>query len=507
MCLALIKEVRKRSIEVQEDRLCVKLLTDEAKSRTLGAVFFHMDEGTFEVVRSENIIFATGGPGGLYEKSVYPLCHTGGIGVALEAGAMAANLAESQFGLASTLFRWNVSGSCMQVLPRFISTDSDGSNEKEFLREYFDTTEEMYDAIFLKGYQWPFAASHLPGSSLIDIFTYIETEERGRKVFLDYRKDPEDFDFEKLSGETKEYLLNSHAVAPSPIERLTLLNPDVITLYKNNRIDITKEPLEIAVCAQHNNGGLLGNKFWESENLRHFFPVGEVNGSHGVTRPGGSALNAGQAGAFRASEYIARVYTTWEEFPEEEFMKTASSALAFLESLQALPAQLSWQEERKIFQKRMSKAGAFIRSTAELEEALNEVYPQFEKLSLEGIGGLPPRDAAESLRNRTLCYAQIIYLENILMQIDYVGSRGGGIVLSKEGEKLHEKLPEKWKIAPEKQEYRKVIMTTSFPDMYPRIAFIPCREIPEVDGWFENDWKDFRSGAIFGKKEEKRDDL
>jgi hypothetical protein len=39
-----------------------------------------------------------------------------------------------------------------------------------------------------------------------------------------------------------------------------------------------------------------GNHWWESVNLKHLFPVGEVNGSHGVYRPGGSALNSGQVG-------------------------------------------------------------------------------------------------------------------------------------------------------------------------------------------------------------------
>ncbi|MEI3005035.1 MAG: hypothetical protein V8T87_10520 [Victivallales bacterium] len=58
----------------------------------------------------------------------------------------------------------------------------------------------MYDAIFLKGYQWPFSAGHVPGSSLIDIFTYIETVERGRRVWLDYRTDPADLDFSALNG-------------------------------------------------------------------------------------------------------------------------------------------------------------------------------------------------------------------------------------------------------------------------------------------------------------------
>ena len=73
----------------------------------------------------------------------------------------------------------------------------------------------------------------------------------------------------------------------------------------------SSEPLEIAVCAQHNNGGLAGNIWWESTNIKHLFPVGEVNGSHGVNRPGGSALNSGQVGGFRAAEFIANRYQKW----------------------------------------------------------------------------------------------------------------------------------------------------------------------------------------------------
>jgi aspartate oxidase len=44
---------------------------------------------------AENVIFAVGGPGGLYKTSVYPKVHTGGIGLALMAGAKAQNLPES----------------------------------------------------------------------------------------------------------------------------------------------------------------------------------------------------------------------------------------------------------------------------------------------------------------------------------------------------------------------------------------------------------------------------
>ncbi|MBQ4107304.1 MAG: FAD-binding protein, partial [Lentisphaeria bacterium] len=342
MCRAMIAEVGRRGIPVNEDQVAVKLLTDDEKTRVIGAVFCHTGTGEWEAVQAENVIFAVGGPGGLYEASVYPKVHTGAIGLALEAGAAAYNLAESQFGLASVKFRWNVSGSFMQVLPRFISTDADGGDEREFLREYFDTPAAMYDAIFLKGYQWPFAAAHVPGSSWIDIFTYIECVERKRRVWLDFRCDPADLEMAALGGETREYLAAAGAWGDSPLERLQKLNAPAIELYRKQGILLDREPLEIAVCAQHNNGGLAGDIWWESVNLRHLFPVGEVNGSHGVTRPGGSALNAGQVGAIRAAERVARCPDD-DRFDPAEFDRIAGMAVAELTRQQAIPANCDWR--------------------------------------------------------------------------------------------------------------------------------------------------------------------
>ena len=99
----------------------------------------------------ENLIFAVGGPGGLYKTSVYPAVQSGAIGLGLMAGATAANLPESQYGLASTKFRWNVSGTYMQVIPRVISRKADGvSDEQEFFPPYFKSTSEMNGMVFLR---------------------------------------------------------------------------------------------------------------------------------------------------------------------------------------------------------------------------------------------------------------------------------------------------------------------------------------------------------------------
>ena len=494
MCESLIGEVKRRNIPVSERMVAVRLLTD--RGRCVGAIFVDRVTGRFESVTAENVVFAVGGPGGLYETSVYPKVHTGAIGLALEAGAQARNLAESQFGLASLKFRWNVSGSYMQVLPRFVSVDANGI-EREFLREYFGSTAEMYDMIFLKGYQWPFAAGHVPGSSLVDIFTYVETVERGRRVYLDYRSDPADFDFSELSAETREYLTKSGALGKTPLERLKKLNEPAIALYAEHNIDLSKEMLEVAVFAQHNNGGLAADIWWESVNLKRLYPVGEVNGSHGVTRPGGSALNAGQVGAFRAAERIAM--RERDDFAPEAAEKIAERELEALRKRQERPCSLDWREERKRFQRRMSKAGAFVREKSQAETALAEAKEQYAELKADGLGGLAPDALAETLRNEQLCLAHIFYLECIRNQILETGSRGGSVVLTPDGRPVHGKLP--FRIADEDRSFRaSVQMVTAAPDGSTEIRRVPCRPIPRTDGWFETVWKACREKKIYDTK-------
>ena len=142
------------------------------------------------------------------------------MGILLEAGAVAKNLTESQFGIASVKHRWNLSGTFQQCLPRYISAEQDGSHEREFLNDYFDTPGQLLTAIFLKGYQWPFDPRKVEeqGSSLIDLLVYQETVLKGRQVFLDFMHNPSpmmeggNISFRYLTGEAREYLENSRAL-------------------------------------------------------------------------------------------------------------------------------------------------------------------------------------------------------------------------------------------------------------------------------------------------------
>ena len=502
MCRALIRRVEQLSIPALQGRTVVELLIAErpGSRRAVGAIAIGPD-GAQEIYLAENIVFAVGGPGGLYRTSVYPEVHTGAIGLALKAGVRARGLPESQYGLASTSFRWNVSGTYMQVIPRFISTGADGSSdEREFLPDYFGSVGEMNSNVFLKGYQWPFDSHKvIGGSSIIDILVYIENVQRERRVFLDFRCNPTHFSFDDLSAEARDYLTRSDALLPTPLERLRKMNPGAVQLYLEHGIDIGAEPLEVAVCAQHNNGGLAGDHWWQSVNTSHLFPVGEVNGSHGIYRPGGSALNSGQVGSFRAAEFIANRCADWT-LPGDEARELAAAAVKNMRAwLARCPKAAPWQAERDELQARMSRAGAHIRRDADLREATREAWRQVERIEQQGCAFTDPEGMVESLKNRYLAFAHAVYLEALLFSVrNGVGSRGSAIVLSENGLRVHDGLGEEWSIAPEDEDFRQqVLETVASGAASVTNEWIPRRPIPESDPWFETAWAEFREGRIY----------
>lgn len=503
MCRALIERARLLGIPVSEGRHVVRLVTlEEGKTRRACGAIAVDDKGQIEAYLAENVVFAVGGPGGLYKTAVYPAVHTGAIGVALMAGATAQNLPESQYGLASIKHRWNVSGTFMQVVPRIISTASDGeSDEREFLPDYFESLGEMNSNVFLKGYQWPFDSRKvLGGSSIIDILVYIETVLKGRRVFLDYRSNPDGFRFEDLSEEAREYLENSDALQATPIERLRKMNPGAIQIYLDHDIDINTEPLEIAVCAQHNNGGLAGNHWWESTNIKHLFPVGEVNGSHGVYRPGGSALNSGQVGAFRAAEFIANRYSEWTLSHEAALgvlQEELASVLGWLD--RSTSAENDWRRERQELQTRMSRFGAHIRREDELVQAVREAWQQVERLETSGCAYSDAVDAIEALRTVQLGFAHAVYLEAVRFAVAAgTGSRGSAMVVAPSGEPVHPGLDDTWRIVAENTDFRRHVQETLIHGIgNVENRWADRRPLPDSDTWFETAWSRFRSGEIY----------
>jgi len=513
------RQVKNKGITIFDGYQVIGILTERSENgRTKATGLVTLDKnaakrGELGIVlfNCTNIIYATGGPAGMYLTSVYPECHMGASGIAFEAGAKGINLTESQYGIASVKFRWNLSGTYQQVLPRYISANPDGSDEKEFLNEYFDSPGEMLDAVFLKGYQWPFDPRKIEnrGSSIIDILVYNETQLKGRKVFLDFTENPRwgsidgKLDFSLLGKEAYDYLEKSGALFGTPVERLAKMNMPAIELYKNNGIDITKEYLEIDVCAQHNNGGLVGNIWWES-NIRHLFPVGEVNGVFGVYRPGGSALNSTQVGGVRAAMYITGHYNSCPPdtyaFIENNRVQITDRINIAKSFVQNLNTNSNVLELRKKYQERMTRHGAHIRSAAGVEQSLagcrKDLRDLFVETKLSSLSELP-----DAFINRDILLSQFVYLSAIDSYIKKGGtSRGSYLIASEQGKLPHEKLGNEFRFIPDDMALLNQVCEIELKGNDGNYECItewkPVRPVPKEDNWFENVWNEYRRGNV-----------
>lgn len=551
------EQVRRRGIRIFDRYLAVGILTDgkaespAAEQRVIGLIALDLNrmEPPYHGVtlfNCTNVVYATGGPAGIYRHSVYPESQTGALGIALEAGARAVNLTESQYGIASVKYRWNLSGTYQQVLPRYLSTDQERNDVREFLRDWYPEPGPLLDAIFLKGYQWPFdpAKTGPGGSSVIDLLVGMETA-RGRRVFLDFTRNPATrppaaetacpFDFSLLGPEAYGYLKRSGALFGCPIDRLRHMNPPAIELYRRQGIDLETEWLEIAVCAQHNNGGLSADIWWES-NLRRFFPIGEVNGSFGIHRPGGSALNATQVGALRAAQRIAARYgeaplpvDAFFRLAEERTMKIMSLIQTMLSGLSgpqpsrpadplppAHPAPtpgtspssgtLTVAALRNQAAARMSDVAAHIRPVEALDAALEEAamlareFPS--NVRLESLYELP-----DAFRLRDILLTRYAFLASIRQYVLHGGgSRGSSLVVEAPEKQPADKseLPGRLRARPENKALRAFICETDLhaasndngrlSKLACRFNWVLVRGIPRRDNWFENVWRDFREG-------------
>ena len=491
MTEALEKEAARLNVPIFDNLLAVEVLKDDAG--VCGLLCLDQADGSFRVFCTPNVILATGGPAGIYADSVFPLCHTGSTGLALEAGAWLQNMTEWQFGLASIDPRWNVSGTYMQVLPRFISMDENG-NEHEFLLDYFDDPYEALNAVFLKGYQWPFDSRKvMDGSSVIDLLVYRECVLRKRRVYLEFTKNPfgmAEIDYSRLSEEVREYLRKAEACFGTPIARLQKMNGPAIELYRSKGLDITVDPLEIALCAQHNNGGIAVNLWWQTE-IAGLFAAGECAGTHGVSRPGGSALNAGQVGSLRAAQYICAGSRTVAD--NDAFQAIASEAVARHKAFcdAALAHEDNVSSAIQAAQRRMSDSGGAIRDTKAMEAAVKEI--ESELAALRGSVGVEnPAALYRAYKLRDMLTVQYAVLAAMIDFSKTVGTtRGSALYCDKNGS-LRDGLEELFRFRLDATGTNGSIQQVRLTDGKAEITWRPVRPMPDGDDFFENVWRQYR---------------
>lgn len=503
MTECLEKSVLKKGIRIFDGLQVIKILREGNHQKgilCLNLKWQDKPDKKYVAFFCENTVWATGGPAGIYADSVYPFGQYGASGTAFEAGVAGRNLTEWQYGISSIKPRWNVSGTYMQVLPRMISTNQDGNDEREFLNDFFNDKSELLSKLFLKGYQWPFDVRKVSdGSSIIDILVYLETR-KNRRVFLDFRKNPlgKDFDFELLCDEAKSYLEKAGACFGTPIERLSHMNAPAVSFYLDKGVDLYEKPLEVALCAQHNNGGLAVDSWWQT-NIKGFFCVGEAAGTHGIYRPGGSALNSGQVGSTRAAQYISKLCTgipereklPWETLNQacEECESLCSSSLSDKDTVTTL-----WSDAAR----NMSRFGAAFRSCDGLREALEKTEQKLKSFS--EIAYVPsPVYFQKLFRLKDILICQQVYLKAMLNYIDHGGeSRGSALYKDQNGKKPYADLPDDfcYRVYSDLSENEIQEVIKSNQEFI--FSWRKVHPIPREDDFFENVWKKYRENGNIG---------
>ena len=460
------------------------------------------------VFRCAALVIAAGGPGELYRDSVFPNGCFGALGLALEAGVDLVNLTESQFGIGTRRegFPWNLSGTYVQALPYIHSVDAQGQ-EHNFLADYYRTTQELVSNIFRKGYQWPFHASRMLdfGSSLVDLAITRENK-AGRRVLMDFNRNPRavpgdlPFSLDRLDSDVADYLGKAGALQGLPIDRLHHMNPLSIELYLRYKVDIRRDPLEFAVNNQHMNGGIAVDT-WGRSSLSGLCAIGEAAGTHGVTRPGGAALNAGQVLGTRVAEQIAaggRAQTA----PQCDIVALLEQAVGHIERVLRPGSSLNVRAVRDAVQARMSDHAGILCTQDSVASALIAARTLNRTIHEHGISFMRGGEIARALQWQQMALVSEAVLTALHHYIGQGGgSRGARAILDPAGDAtpmarsgpLTDMCFRK-----EREQNRAEQILVRLVDGQLQIATRPNRRFDETaKPFFERDWPAWLTGAVF----------
>jgi hypothetical protein len=341
------------------------------------------------------------------------------------------------------------------------------------------------------------------GSSLLDLAVFRESQ-AARKVFMDFNRNPlpvpgdTEFSLDRLDDDVRAYLANSGALLAEPIDRLRKMNPLSIELYKRYKYDITRDPLEFAINNQHMNGGLAVDT-WGATNLEGCYAVGESAGTHGVTRPGGAALNAGQVFGTRCAENVAArrkppAKVAAEKLHIEEAVANTLRSLQANSTLKAVAIQ-------KDVQDRMSDHAAILCNVADVMAAADAARGLNETIRQEGIAFDGANEALRALQWRQSAIASEASLTALAFYLERGGgSRGARTVCSPSGDRVPQARSgplESFRFIPERDEDRdEQIYVRLEGDIFVCETRRIRRRDRDYRPFFERDWPDYLTGAV-----------
>ena len=277
------------------------------------------------------------------------------------------------------------------------------------------------------------------------------------------------------------------------------MNPLSIELYKRYKYDITQYPLEFAINNQHMNGGLAVSA-WGQTSLEGCYAVGEAAGTHGVTRPGGAALNAGQVFGTRCAEHIAsRRNARALSPPERDLIEGGvGDILAVLRSESPVRADAIRSE----VQARMSDHAGIICTAADVKTSLADASALNRAIRQRGVAFEGAYEAARALQWRQMALAS----EAVLAALSFYVGRGGGSrgarTVCSPDRRQSPARPDRASgglsvpFRARRGSFRTNSRSARWRQIHLRHAARPAPR-PLQRPFFERDWPDFLTGAIF----------
>jgi succinate dehydrogenase/fumarate reductase flavoprotein subunit len=220
-----------------------------------------------------------------------------------------------------------------------------------------------------------------------------------------------------------------------------------------------------------------------------------------VRRPGGAALNAGQVGGLRAALFIAGRYAqpppSAEDFTRQATPQIAD-CLAFAARVTGRTSEGGLRPEQVVneIQERMSSCAAIVREVGAVTAAGQAAWRLYERVQRElSTPALPSAFHAQDM-----CLTHAVYLEALREYLERGGqSRGSYLVLDARGAPLSVKLDEEWRCRPAQPGdfvSQKILEVYVAADRQVHKRWVGIRPIPDVDGWFETVWDDYRRDRV-----------
>ena len=207
------------------------------------------------------------------------------------------------------------------------------------------------------------------------------------------------------------------------MERVRRMNPRAIGLYRMHGIDVAAEPLEFAMNKQHMNGGILIDD-WGRTSLQGCYAIGEAAGSHGVTRPGGAALNSGQVFGKRVAIAIKRSRNEKTDTKTDEAIigRAIETVLKDADRFVNGESGRKPKDVKTQIQARMSDYAGIICTADEVKSALEAATALRHEVEGDGLQVSSASMVGQAFRWRHMAWVS----EAVLTALDHYISEGGG---------------------------------------------------------------------------------